>query len=192
VPKNLSRKNWITQLLDVIESRLTVVPNETERKQLYDSLDGVISYLGQLKHEVQSLPDEHSRNEILQAVGVLRSYLMRAEVEPLYARIFGITPTKRRRPTPSPSGLSHDLEIEKKIGVLRSSNYDQRVMKLQSFSFASTRDLRAIARRLAVPVPSGVTRDGLIDKILKMGFSREGYEILSGRSVVDEDKRGRQ
>lgn len=168
-------------ILDFLDHTLNRFPNDVEREQVIKSLDVIITYFQDLREHVESLLPNYKQKEILSAINVIRDFLFSAKENPPLAAALGLyfeKPTSSKKPKRQISLA----EGEKIFNELRQLTTEQIQQRLLDYRGMSMDELRALATYLGIKEAEKISRQSLVDKIVKIGFANvRGYELLRSK-----------
>jgi hypothetical protein len=168
-------------ILDFLDQTIDRFPTDAEREKMIKSLDVIIAYFRDLREHVESLPLGQKQKEVLSAINVIRDFLQSAEENPSLAAALGLhfeKPMASRKPRRQIS----QAEGEKLFNELKQLTTEQIQRRLLDFKGTSMGELRGLATYLGIKEADKISRQTLVDKIVKIGFANvRGYEILRSR-----------
>ena len=168
-------------ILDFLDQTIDRFPSDAERGQMIKSLDVIIGYFRDLREHVESLPLDHKQKEVLSAINIIRDFLQSAKENPPLAAALGLyfeKPMTSRKPRRQIS----QAEGEKIFNELRQLTTEQIQQRLLDYRGASMGELRGLAAYLGIKEAEKISRQTLVDKIVKIGFANvRGYEILRSK-----------
>jgi hypothetical protein len=168
-------------ILDFLDETLKNLPEDAERERVIKSLDAIIGYFQDLRDRIRSLTPDYQQKEVLSAIDTVREFLLRAKNNPPLAAALGLHYQKAvtyRKPAREIS----QVEGKKIFNELKELTTEQILQKLLDYKKVSMAELRALATHLDIKEPEKMSRQDLVDKIVKIGFANiRGYEMLRSK-----------
>ena len=180
--RNKQPRSWLTQLNKLAQSR-RAFPSDDERKSLLQAIEGLSSFLADLKSIVSRLPDDKERDTLSGAASVVLEFVYRAKSDPSLSAMLGLGPANLRKTSAHFAKSTGLIDIQALVTELEQLPTEKIEARLLADKKLSIRDLSELARRLGLPAKSSDTREGLVDRIATVGFAnKRGYDLLRGQS----------
>jgi len=171
-----NRESWQVRAIRAAQDVIASQPSEEEQKAALAAIDSLIRSLQQIRTALSSLTSTEELRSVERATQVLEAFYQSARRKPTLAAALGISAQIKKK---SPRG--HSLDPEAFFSELESLSTDEIQARLLDPQRYSRSALESLSRYLRIRTARGITRDDMVDRIVKLGFAnRRGYKALGG------------
>ena len=172
------------KVVKMLSGLLQSLPTAADKREIYDSLKAVTSYLEEAQTQLESIPIKEDFKQLDEALQRLEKLLNLAEDSPLLSKPMGLRP---KRPTVVRPGPAIPNErVTTILKELEDMTIDQIRVALTSNPKYSTNELRALGKQLGLRLQARVGRETLANHIATSLANTRGYKELSGDTSTSQ------
>ena len=156
----------------------SALPSAERKEEIDRDLDIIVEFLLDFKKRLHSVPAFEDMQGLEESIKTLQHFVRVAEGDVVLSKALGLKQAgKPRSRTHSGSDLAN-VNVEKEVERIKSLSPEEIKLQLSDKTKYGAATLRSISAELGIRVGSNVSRELIIEKIVKRIGNLAGYDYL--------------
>jgi len=174
------KQAWGVRVAEDVRAALASLPTDDELKQVDRALVDLVSFFSAVRDRLRALPASDDVRRMREALEVVSEFLKRAEGDKRLGVALGFQkpssiPRERSR-QPTENIRRQAEQLVRRLGELPLRDIQNVLLDEKAYSIQV---LQEAGRQLKIPMDPKLSKDELVDRIVKIGFANpRGYEGL--------------